>query len=329
MGEYILRRVLQAVPLLFLISVLVYALLLNMPGDPLFTMLEGVEGEYAVNPEDYARLRRLYGLDDPFYIQYFKWIGQFIQGNMGFSRYYGQPVEELVLSRAANTFILAFSAMFIGKTVAIILGIYSARNQYSPGDYMFTAFTFFGYSVPGFWLALLLIILFSVTLGWLPTGGFVSPNIESGTFAYWQSRFLHIILPLFTLALSETIQTQRFMRASLLEVLRMDYLITARAKGLSERVVIYRHAMKNALIPVVTVIAYSIPRVIGGSVVIETVFSYPGMGRLLFTSIDENDFTTAMAIVMLIGVLVIGFNLIADILYGYLDPRVRYASRET
>lgn len=327
MRGYVIHRLVQMVPLLIIISVIVYALLVNMPGDPLLAMLKS--GDRVYTPEQYLRLREAWGLDDPFYIQYFKWSWQFLQGNLGYSRYYKMPVETLIFPRLVNTLILTLSAVIIGKSIAIVIGIYSAVKQYSFRDYTFTTLVFFGYSAPNFWLALMFVILFSVILGWLPTGGLVDPNVDPGTVAYFISRLKHLVMPLTVLALAETMSTQRFMRASLLEVLRMDYLTTARSKGLTEGTILYRHALKNALIPVVTVIAYSVPRIIGGSVVIETVFAYPGVGRLLFTSINENDFPVAMAIVMIIAVMVIGFNLVADILYGFLDPRVRYTASET
>jgi peptide/nickel transport system permease protein len=189
---------------------------------------------------------------------------------------------------------------------------------------MLTVFTFVGYSIPGFWLALMMIIVFAVKLGWLPTSGMISPEVIPGTWEAFVDQIKHMILPVIVLSISEIIQVQRYMRSSLLEVLRQDYLTTARAKGLTERVVIGRHALKNALIPVVTIIAISMPRVIGGSTVVETVFGYPGMGRLLYTSIMGNDFVVAMTVVMVIAFMVIFFNLLADVLYGWLDPRIRY-----
>jgi peptide/nickel transport system permease protein len=178
--------------------------------------------------------------------------------------------------------------------------------------------------VPAFWLGLMMIIAFSVKLGWLPTSGIVNPDLSPGPWEYMIDWIKHLILPVAVLAISEIIQVQRFMRSSLLEVLRQDYLTTARAKGLSEQVVIGRHALKNALIPVVTIIAVTMPRVVGGSAVVETVFAYPGMGRLLYTSIMGNDYVVAMTVVMIIAMTVIFFNLLADIVYGWLDPRIRY-----
>ncbi len=321
MLQYLTRRIIEMVPLLFFISALIYLLLYLMPGDPLYSMLEDVPN---LRPEDYKRLRTLYGLDDPVYVQYWKWLWQVLQLKPGYSREYGQPVLDVILPALKNTLVLTPTAVVIGKFLAILLGIFSAIRQYSIGDYLLTALTFMAYSVPAFWLALMMIIVFAVKLGWLPTSGMISPDVTPGTWAATVDWAKHLILPVTVLAMSEIIQVQRYMRSSLLEVLRQDYLTTARAKGLSERTVIGRHALKNALIPVVTIIAITMPRVIGGSTVVETVFGYPGMGRLLYTSIMGNDFVVAMTVVMIIAVTVVLFNLLADILYGWLDPRIRY-----
>ncbi|HUR71964.1 MAG TPA: ABC transporter permease [Candidatus Limnocylindrales bacterium] len=320
---YVLRRVFQSVPLLLIISALIFTLLYLMPGDPLYRMLEGIPN---LRPQDYDRLRKLYGFDDPIYVQYFKWLWQLIQLNPGYSREYGQPVFDIILPALKNTLVLTIAAVVLGKLLAITLGIFSAVRQYSIGDYILTATTFVAYSVPAFWLGLMLIILFSVKLGWLPTSGIVNSEVEPGSWAATVDWLKHLILPVAVLAISEIIQVQRFMRSSLLEVLRQDYLTTARAKGLSETVVIGRHALKNALIPVVTIIAVTMPRVVGGSTVVETVFAYPGMGRLLYTSIMGNDYVVAMTVVMIIAATVVFFNLLADVIYGWLDPRIRYQS---
>jgi peptide/nickel transport system permease protein len=320
---YLVRRLLQLVPLLLFISALIFALLYAMPGDPLYRMLEDIPN---LRPEDYERLRKLYGFDDPFYVQYWKWLWQLIQLNPGYSREYGQPVFDIVWPAMKNTLVLTVLAVVIGKALAILLGIFSAVRQYSIGDYLLTAMTFIAYSVPAFWLGLMMIIAFSVKLGWLPTSGIVNADLAPGSWDATMDWLKHLILPVAVLAISEIIQVQRFMRSSMLEVLRQDYLTTARAKGLSEHVVITRHALKNALIPVVTIIAVTMPRVVGGSTVVETVFAYPGMGRLLYTSIMGNDFVIAMTVVMIIAVTVVFFNLLADIIYAWLDPRIRYQS---
>lgn len=320
---YVFRRLLQTIPLLLVISALIFTLLYLMPGDPLYRMLEGIPN---LRPADYDRLRKLYGFDDPIYVQYGKWLFQLLQLNPGYSREYGQPVFDIILPALKNTLVLTIAAVVLGKLIAITLGIFSAVRQYSIGDYVLTATTFVAYSVPAFWLGLMLIILFSVKLGWLPTSGIANSELEPGSWAATADWLKHLILPVAVLAISEIIQVQRFMRSSLLEVLRQDYLTTARAKGLSERVVIGRHALKNALIPVVTIIAVTMPRVVGGSTVVETVFAYPGMGRLLYTSIMGNDYVVAMTVVMIIAVTVVFFNLLADVIYGWLDPRIRYQS---
>ena len=320
---YVVRRMLQIVPLLIFISALIFLLLYLMPGDPLYRMLQDIPN---LRAEDYERLRKLYGFDDPVYVQYWKWLWQLIQLNPGYSREYGQPALDIIWPALKNTLVLTITAVVIGKLVAILLGIYSAVRQYSIGDYLLTGLTFIAYSVPAFWLGLMMIIVFSVRLGWLPTSGIVNADLTPGTWSYVIDWIKHLILPVAVLAISEIIQVQRFMRSSLLEVLRQDYLTTARAKGLSEGVVIGRHALKNALIPVVTIIAVTMPRVVGGSAVVETVFAYPGMGRLLFTSIMGNDYVVAMTVVMIIAVTVVSCNLLADILYGWLDPRIRYQS---
>lgn len=321
MLHYVSKRLLEMVPLLFFISIVIYLLLYLMPGDPLYAMLEEVPN---LRAEDYERLRRLYGLDDPIYVQYWKWLWQMIQLNPGYSREYGQPVMDVIVPALKNTVVLTLTAVIIGKAIAIALGIFSAVRQYSLWDYVLTIFTFIGYCIPGFWLALMMIIVFAVKLGWFPTSGMISPDVVPGTWAATLDWIKHLVLPIVVLAISEIIQVQRYMRSSLLEVLRQDYLTTARAKGLSERAVVGRHALKNALIPVVTIIAITMPRVIGGSTVIETVFGYPGIGRLLYVSIMGNDFVVAMTVVMMIAFTVVAFNLLADVLYGWLDPRIRY-----
>ena len=320
---YAIRRLGQLIPLLFFISALIFLLLYSMPGDPLYRMVEGIPN---LRPEDYARLRRIYGLDDPVYLQYWKWLWQLLQLNPGYSREYGQPVIDIILPALKNTLVLTLTAVVIGKLIAILLGIFSAVRQYSIADYLLTGVAFIAYSVPAFWLGLMLIIVFSVMLGWLPTSGLINADLTPGSWAATVDWLKHLILPVAVLAISEIIQVQRFMRSSLLEVLRQDYLTTARAKGLSESIVVGKHALKNALIPVVTIIAVTMPRVIGGSTVVETVFAYPGMGRLLYTSIMGNDYVVAMTIVMIIAVTVVFFNLLADIIYGWLDPRIRYQS---
>ena len=321
MSKYILHRVFQMIPLLVLVSVLVFSLLTSMPGDPLDRMLED-------NPdftyEDYMRLRSIYGLDDPVYIRYFKWAGQVLQGNLGYSRQYKIPVQNLVLPRLNNTLILSIMALVFALVVALALGIISAVKQYSFVDYASMAFAFFGFSVPNFWMGLMLIVFFSVNLHWLPPGGIMSSDVQPGFWNIVLDRGKYLIMPVVVTALAEMASWTRYTRNSLLDVLQLDYLRTARSKGLTEQAVVIKHALKNSLLPLITVIGQSFSRFFAGAVIVETVFSYPGMGKLLYDSVMGNDFVVSMAILMLLAFMVLWGNLIADILYGWVDPRIRY-----
>jgi peptide/nickel transport system permease protein len=311
----------QQIPLLVLISVLAYALLRSMPGDPLDRMLED-------NPdftfEDYMRLRGIYGLDDPFYVAYFKWASQVVQGNFGYSRQYKIPVWNLVGPRLQNTLIMQVLALMLALSAALALGIISAVKQYSVIDYAGMGITYMGSALPGFWLGLMLIILFSVNLHWLPPGGIMSSDVGPGFFERLLDRGKYLIMPVFITAFNEMTSWARYTRNSLLDVLQLDYLRTARAKGLTEQTVIIKHALKNSLLPLVTVIGAGFERFFAGTVILETVFSYPGMGKLMFDSVMGNDFVVAMTILMLLAYLGLWGNLLADIVYGWLDPRIRY-----
>jgi len=319
--KYIIHRVVQMIPILVLISVLVFGLLTSMPGDPLDRMLED-------NPdftfEDYQRLRAIYGLDDPIYIRYFKWASQVVQGQLGYSRQYKIPVQNLVLPRLQNTLILSISSLILALSCALALGIVSAVKQYSTVDYASMAFAFFGFSVPGFWLGLMLIVLFSVNLHWLPPGGIMSSDVQPGFWNQFLDRGKYLIMPVIVTAFSEMASWTRYTRNSLLDVLQLDYLRTARAKGLAESSVVVKHALKNSLLPLITVVGGSFSRFFAGAVITETVFSYPGMGKLLFDSVMGNDFVVSMAILMILAFMVLWGNLIADVLYGVVDPRIRY-----
>ncbi len=321
MLRFILRRLVFLIPVLFLISVLSFGLLVSMPGDPLDMLAFGNPG---ITKADIDRLKQLYGVDEPFPVRYAKWMAQIAQGNFGYSRTYKIPVVELVTPRVENTLILAGLSLLVSLVVAMPLGIYSAVHPYSVGDYLATTFAFFGYAVPAFWLGLMMIILFAVDLNWLPAGGLVSTDVPSGLMNQLSDRLIHLILPVFVLSLGSLAVWARYMRSSLLEVIHMEYIQTARAKGLRERAILYHHALRNALIPMVTLFANTFPILLGGSVIVETVFSYPGMGKLLYDSVLDNDFSVSMAILMFLAILVVVFNLLADVSYGILDPRVRY-----
>jgi peptide/nickel transport system permease protein len=247
-----------------------------------------------------------------------------VQGNLGYSRQYKIPVQQLVGPRLQNTLTLTSLAFVIALFCALFLGIVSAVKQYSIIDYASMGLTFIGSSLPGFWLGLMLIILFSVQLHWLPPGGIQSSDVGPSFWDHVLDRGKYLIMPVFITAFEEMTSWARFTRNSLLDVLQLDYLRTARAKGLAEQTVIIRHALKNSLLPLVTVIGSGFARLFAGAVIIETVFSYPGMGKLMYDSVMGNDFVVSMAILMLLAWLTLWGNLAADVVYGWLDPRIRY-----
>ena len=321
MSKFVIRRLLLILPVMVVISVLVYGLLVAMPGDPLDALVFGSPGITAAEIE---RLKDLYGVNDPFPVQYARWAGQVLQGNFGYSRAYRIPVTELVGPRLQNTVILAGLSLLLSAGIAIPLGIYSAMRPYSMSDYVATIFAFVGFAIPNFWLGLVLIIIFGVRLGWLPPGGLESVDVGPGTWSQVADRGKYLILPVFVLGFSSMAQWMRYMRSSMLESMRQDYVVTARAKGLKDRHIIFIHVLKNALIPVITLMGNTIPVILGGSIIVETVFAYPGVGKLLYDSVTGNDFSVSMAILLFLALLVVVFNLLADVIYGVLDPRIRY-----
>lgn len=321
MTKFIARRLLLVIPVLFLISVITFALLVAMPGDPLDLL---VMGDPTITRAEIEQLKELYGVNEPMPVRYVRWLGQVVQGNFGYSRTYNIPVTKLVWPRLQNTLVLTTVSLVASLAISLPLGIYSAIRQYSASDYLVTIFAFVGFAIPNFWLGLMLIILLSVHLQWLPPGGIVSIDVGAGRWDALVDRARYLIMPVFVLGLSSMADWTRYMRASVLEVIKQDYVLTARAKGLNERVVTYIHVLKNALIPVVTLMGNTIPVFLGGSIIVETVFSYPGIGKLLYDSVLGHDFSVAMAILLFLSLLVVLFNLFADIAYGFLDPRIQY-----
>ncbi len=340
-----MRRLLQLIPTVFVISVIVYALLALKPGDPIQELRFGNPG---ITSEDIQRLTKLYGLDQPWYVRYWFWLGRAIQGDFGPSRRFGMPAAEYVFRfRLPNTLLLSGTALLIALLVAIPAGILSALRQHTLLDYTVTFFNFIGVSIPIFWLGLILIYVFAVHFRQLlPAGGLSTPGISPPDWAVivaqtgggWQAistylsqlwpvildRARYLILPVTALSALQMASWTRFMRSSMLEVIHLDYIRTARAKGLQERVVIFRHALRNAIAPIITLIALSIPAAMSGAVLTETVFNWPGMGRAIFESILNNDYNVAMVSLMFISLLIVIFNLLADIVYALVDPRIRY-----
>ena len=395
MAIYTLRRVIAMIPLIFAISILVFGMLQLQPGDPIDQL---TLGNPDITSEDIERLRRAYGLDQPWYVQYGKWLGNAVRLDFGPSRTYSIPASDFVFEqKLGNTILLSGAAFLIAILVGIPVGIYSAVRQYSAVDYISTFLSFVGFSTPVFWLGIMLLVLFSVTLGWLPSGGSQSeeatvytstaetfnvsgqvtgivardgrqviqvqaydvdtaqevtrefvvpegaqPGVATGdyaqegqalgrtvTFSSWLAfaldRLKYLILPAFALSVIQMATWTRFMRSSLLEVIEQDYVRTARSKGLSERVVVYKHALRNAVIPIVTLMGLSIPGLMSGAVLTESVFNWPGMGRALLASVVEKDYNVAMVILLLLASVTLIFNLLTDLAYALVDPRIRYS----
>jgi peptide/nickel transport system permease protein len=322
MFTYLARRLLQVIPTLFVISLILYGLLALKPGDPIDEMRRGNPG---FTQQDYDRLRKFYGLDRPWYVRYWRWLGRAIQGDFGPSRQFGRPAAAYVFQyRLPNTLLLSGISLLLAFFVAVPTGVVSALYQHSLLDYGVTVVNFIGVSLPIFWLGIMLIYIFAVVLhGFLPAGGMTTPGV-AGVWALVGDRLRHLILPVTALSSLQLAQWTRFMRSSMLEVINLDYIVTARAKGLAEARVTYHHAVRNAILPLITLIGLSVPLLFSGAILTETVFNWPGMGRAIFNAILVNDFNVAMVSLMFISLLVVAFNLLADLAYAVADPRIRY-----
>ena len=317
MTGYLIRRLVETTGMLLLLSFAIYALIGLMPGDPVDLMLSA---DPDMTSEDAQRLKALHGLDRPLTDRYFAWLSGAIQGDFGYSRLYGQSSLQVLVPRLVNTLWLLGTSFVLALAIAIPAGVIAARRPGGLLDGTINLLAFAGFSMPSFWLGLLLIILFSVELGWLPAGGVQS--IDGGGIA---DRLRYMILPVMTLAALSAGTFVRFVRASMIEALREDYIRTARAKGCSENRVVWRHALANAAIPVITVTALHLGSLLSGALVVETMFAYLGMGKLIYDSIMGNDFNLALAALMLAATVTLLANLLADLLYAWLDPRIDYA----
>ncbi len=324
MTRYIIRRVLQAIPLLLLISVVVFSLANAMPSG----LMAAYENNPNITKEDLVRLQEELGLNTPPHIKYLNWLGNTLRGDLGYSLTERRPVTEILAERIPNTIYLTLVSFIVSLLIAIPIGILSARRQYSIFDHLATGFAFVGQSIPIFWFGLILIIVFNVLLKNPATGRPLLPGGGMSTIGAPFSvgdRLQHLILPVAMLSVFQVAQHMRYMRSSMLDVIHQDYIRTARAKGLREQAIVYGHALKNALLPVVTVIGLELPTLVSGAFFTETIFSWPGMGRLFVNAAGLGDYTVLMAIVMLSALLVIVFNLLTDITYAFLDPRIQYS----
>jgi len=313
--QYIIRRLLIAIPVLLGVTVFNFFIINLAPGNPV---------DMYLNPDtteaDLEAKKEALGLNDPIYIQYFRWLGNLLQGDFGFSYTTYEPVMKIVLERVGPTLLLMSTALLIAYIIAIPIGILSATKQYSWIDYLTTTFSFLGVSIPSFFLGLGSIYVFALVLNILPTGGMFTLGSDGGFY----DTFLHLIMPACILGVGIAGSTVRYVRSSMLEVLGQDYLRTARAKGLREFMVTNKHALKNALIPIITIMGMEIPVLIGGAVVTEQIFQWPGLGQLTIQSISSRDYPTLMAINFIAALAVLFSNLLADILYSVVDPRIKY-----
>ncbi|TYS65700.1 ABC transporter permease [Sutcliffiella horikoshii] len=316
MISYIIRRSLMAIPLLFGITVLSFAIIQMAPGGPTSLMMDP-----NISSEDMKKFEERYGLNDPIHEQYFTWVSNMAKGDFGESLIRrGVPVSEMIMNRLPNTLLLMIVSTVLAVIVAIPFGVISARKQYSLTDYTVTVTSFLGLATPNFWIGLVLIMVFAVQLQWLPTGGVATLNAEFSIL----DRIHHLILPAFVLATADMAGLTRYTRSSMLEVLKQDYMRTARAKGLRENKVTYKHGLRNGLIPVITIFGLMLPGFIGGSVIVEKIFAWPGIGLLFFDSAFQRDYPVIMALTVISAVFVVIGNLVADILYAIFDPRIEY-----
>lgn len=312
MTLYILRRLVQLIPVLLLASFIVFFIIHLIPGDPVEVML----GEGRYSQETYELLRKKMGLDEPLPIQYLHWLNRILHGDLGQSLRTQRPVLDTILERYPATIYLALASLLLGVVIAIPAGTIAAVKQNTPWDYSAMAFALFGIAVPNFWFALLLILGFGLYLGWFPTLGYIDPSVNFRTFLW------HLTLPAIVLGTDLASTVTRYVRAEMLEQLRLDYVRTARAKGLPKRMVIYKHTLRNSLLAATTVIGLHVGRLLGGSTVVETVFAWPGVARLVLEAVYSRDYPVLQGAVLLLALTFVGVNLLVDVLYKWLDPRI-------
>lgn len=318
MSQYVLRRLMIAIPSLLGISLVLFVVLALAPGDPFSELATNPN----VPPEVQAALRARFGLDDPIYLRYLHWLNAMLHGDWGFSFVSRMDVDTLILQRLPATLYVIGSAQILALLIAIPVGVYAATKPYSLFDQVANTLAFVGFSLPTFFTGILFILIFSVTLDWLP---FVyTTDIKATGIHYVLEMIRQAIMPVAVLGLFQAASMTRFVRSAMLDVIRLDYVTTARAKGLGQAKVIVKHVMRNAMIPVVTLIALQMPAVFGGAIVTEQIFRIPGIGSLLISSILSNDTPVVMAVTFVFACLVVLFNLIADVLYGWLDPRISF-----
>ena len=319
MTTYIIRRLIQALAVLILMTLIVFFVMRLLPGDPLIIYVAQTAELEAMPPEMLDELRHEFGLDKPVMVQYVNWILGIFRGDFGTSIFYREKVSKLMLERFPVTLHLGVLALILGAIIGILAGLLAAVRRGKWVDKVVTPLTYVGITIPVFWLGILMIYAFGLKLGWLPIFGYTSPLDNFGLSVR------QLIMPVICLAVFGLASNTRLMRSSMLEVIRQDYIRTAWAKGLRERTIVTRHAMKNGFIAVITLIGMGVGHIFGGSVLVETVFAIPGIGRLLVTAIFGQDYVVVQAITLIIGIVVLMVNLLVDLCYGWFDPRIRYS----
>jgi peptide/nickel transport system permease protein len=318
MTTYIMRRLLWALVILIMLTLLVFFSMRLLPGDPIIIYVGQSQGLVGMTPEALDALRAEYGLDKPIMVQYFNWVGGIFHGNLGESVTYHEDVAKLMLKRFPITIYIGAITFVIATFLGVLAGMFAALRRGKLTDQIVTPLSYIGISIPIFWLGVLMIYAFAMKLHWLPTSGYTSP------FKDFLLSTRQLVMPVICLAVTQVAGLSRQMRSSVLEVVRQDYVRTAWSKGLSERLIVIKHILKNSLIPVITLMGFAIGGIFGGSVLIESVFNIPGMGRLMVTSIFAQDYVVVQACTLIFAIIVLVTNLVVDMSYGWLDPRIRY-----
>ncbi|MBU5211774.1 MULTISPECIES: oligopeptide ABC transporter permease [Heyndrickxia] len=319
MLKYSLRRILGMIPMLLLISIVVFTLAKLMPGDSFSGEIDPTN----TDPQYIEQMREKLGYNDPVYVQYFRWISDFVQGDFGKSTRYKMDVSDVIGERIPNTIFLSATSLIITYLFAFFMGSYAGRKPYTLGDNLIGGVNYLGLSIPSFVAAVFAIYFFSFQLNIFPSNGSVDITVTEGTFEYWLSKIHHVILPALILGLLSTASYTQFLRNDIIENSRKDFVRTARAKGTKESKIYNVHILRNSIIPLVTFLGFDIVSLVGGAIITETIFTYPGIGQLFIDSIRNNDYPIIMTLTMMFSFLTLFGNLIADILYGVVDPRIR------
>ncbi|MBD1383046.1 oligopeptide ABC transporter permease [Metabacillus arenae] len=319
MLKFTLRRLLGMIPMLILVSFVVFTLAKLMPGDPFGGEIDPTN----TDPQYIEEMREKLGYNDAIHIQYWRWVTDFVQGDFGKSTAHKMPAAEIIAERIPNTLFLAITSLIITYFFAFIMGMYSGRKPYTVGDNLIATYNYIGLAIPSFIAGILCIYFFSFQLGWFPFSGSVQVGMEEGTLAYFISRLHHVTLPALVLGLLATAQYTQFLRNDIIDNSRKDYVRTARAKGTKESAIYNKHILRNSIIPIVTYLGFDLVTLISGAVITETIFTYPGIGYLFLESVERRDYAVMMAITMMFSVLTIIGNLVADLLYSVVDPRIR------